>query len=345
MSEHRDLLSSSHHPDDVFHRLKVLRMIALLVAGFTLIFALINVMRGLPLVASIQLSASLISLIAYISTRKAQALPVWYVGYMLLFFSLLMVMIASPGVTDSAFIWALTIPIMSYLLMGKRLGLVVSAVFLVAANLIFIGKALALAGAVDWVATSNLILSSLAVLAFSHAYEIGRESAHRRLAQLASTDPLTHLGNRNRALTVFDLQKQRFIREGSPVSFILIDLDYFKRINDNHGHDAGDALLKHIALLIAARIRATDCAFRLGGEEFGIILADTRKAQATKVAEDLRRVIEAHTTTHRGTPLRITLTAGVAELGPDGDTFEAMHKAADRRLYRGKERGRNCVVA
>ena len=125
----------------------------------------------------------------------------------------------------------------------------------------------------------------------------------------------------------------------------MIDLDHFKQVNDRHGHDAGDRVLRHVADRIRERLRPSDVACRLGGEEFCIFLADTGAEQGRHVADDLRHTIETSPFCHAGQDIALTTSIGIAELGRDGDTLEALFGAADRRLYDAKQAGRNRVVS
>jgi diguanylate cyclase (GGDEF)-like protein len=155
----------------------------------------------------------------------------------------------------------------------------------------------------------------------------------------AVVDPLTGMLNRNALLTrVAELAQQSAITQ-EPVALIVGDLDRFKLINDGHGHSAGDAALKDVAYRIRKRLRAYDLAYRLGGEEFLVVLPGSSPEHAATVAEDLRAAIE-------GMPvagLHVTMSFGVAGSAPGDFDYESVFGEADIALYEAKHAGRNRV--
>jgi diguanylate cyclase (GGDEF)-like protein len=124
---------------------------------------------------------------------------------------------------------------------------------------------------------------------------------------------------------------------------LLIDIDHFKKVNDTHGHPAGDAVLRGVAAVARAQARETDLVARYGGEEMAVVLPETDAAGARTIAERLRAAVEgtAHATEH-GT-LRVTISVGVATWPGGGQTAEELLTTADRALYRAKQTGRNRV--
>jgi diguanylate cyclase (GGDEF)-like protein len=162
--------------------------------------------------------------------------------------------------------------------------------------------------------------------------------------RLATIDPLTGVANRQAVLDRVDEELLRATRYRHPLSVILADLDHFKRLNDSHGHAAGDIVLRHVGALLAENVRAIDTAGRYGGEEFLVVLPETDADAAASVAEKLRRIVA-------GTPVRlpdgetvsITLSAGVA--GGMGDVLvpDVLVRDADAALYSAKALGRDQV--
>ena len=124
----------------------------------------------------------------------------------------------------------------------------------------------------------------------------------------------------------------------------MLDLDHFKSVNDNYGHEAGDLLLQRFASTLRKCLRASDLPARLGGEEFGILLANTNAAQAAEVSEKIRACIEKMEVLFEGQTIRITVSGGIAELGVDGDSLRSLLGHADERLYHAKASGRNRFV-
>ncbi len=133
-------------------------------------------------------------------------------------------------------------------------------------------------------------------------------------------------------------------RRGSPFSILMLDLDYFKQVNDTFGHEAGDKVLKTLAEILQKSVRSSDLVIRYGGEEFLIVLVDTEVEAALKVSEKIRAKVEETRVSLPGTSLQKTISIGVAELPGDADTFWQVVKYADVALYQAKTRGRNQVV-
>ncbi|MGO3743297.1 sensor domain-containing diguanylate cyclase [Kerstersia sp.] len=158
----------------------------------------------------------------------------------------------------------------------------------------------------------------------------------RQLRQESSTDQLTGLANR-RGL---EEQVTRWIGDRAPFALLLLDVDYFKQINDNHGHDIGDQVLQKIAAVIRDNSRGPDLPCRTGGEEFALFLPDTSAAVAYRVAERLRLRVER---TAFPQNIRITVSIGIALYPDDGATLQSVTKTADMALYSAKRNGRNRI--
>lgn len=170
---------------------------------------------------------------------------------------------------------------------------------------------------------------------------------NRRLEQLALTDPLTKVLNRRALTERLAAEIGRVNRYDSTVSLLLIDVDHFKKINDNHGHLVGDDVLAEMAGLLQNAVRAVDVVARFGGEEFVVVLPETGKPGAVVFAERLRELIEEHPFVRApdGT-LRLTTSIGVSTYPTPGmETAEELLAGADQALYRAKAEGRNRVRA
>ncbi|MCR4989688.1 MAG: GGDEF domain-containing protein [Lachnospiraceae bacterium] len=162
-----------------------------------------------------------------------------------------------------------------------------------------------------------------------------------KLKAAANTDQLTGLFNRRRAT---DYLKETIEQnDGSPVSVSIGDIDFFKKVNDNYGHDIGDEVLKSVASTMKDTLRSDSFIARWGGEEFLIILRNCNGDQAYMALERLRRRIQDTAITAGGHEINITMTFGVSEYDFSGDMNSTI-KTADERLYHGKENGRNQVV-
>jgi two-component system cell cycle response regulator len=165
--------------------------------------------------------------------------------------------------------------------------------------------------------------------------------------EMAITDQLTGLHNRRYMSSHLDNLMAQATRAGKPLAFVIMDIDYFKSVNDNHGHDIGDEVLREFAKRIGANIRGIDLACRYGGEEFVVVMPETDAAFAYAVAERLRKSIETTPIDISRAPgkLSITISIGIAASEGEGDTSEALLRRADQALYSAKRNGRNRVVA
>jgi two-component system cell cycle response regulator len=164
--------------------------------------------------------------------------------------------------------------------------------------------------------------------------------------EMAITDALTGLFNRRYMENHLDTLVEQAGARGKPLAVLVLDIDYFKSVNDTHGHDAGDDVLRDFALRIKRSIRGIDLACRYGGEEFVIVMPETDMAVAAMVAERLRRRIAAEPFAinqgQRSIP--VTLSIGIASLRGQNDNAASLLKRADQALYRAKRDGRNRVV-
>ena len=157
-------------------------------------------------------------------------------------------------------------------------------------------------------------------------------------------DPLTRLFNRRYLDTILRRQTEIAIRQGLPYSLLLIDIDHFKRVNDNEGHEAGDAVLKQFAEILLLNVRTSDFVFRFGGEEFLVILGNASTVEAWRIGEKIRHRCETRVFRLAGDQtVSVTCSAGIAKFGGHPD-YNRLVKEADEALYRAKSTGRNRTV-
>ena len=175
----------------------------------------------------------------------------------------------------------------------------------------------------------------------TQAAELGM--MNRKLRAVALTDVLTQLPNRRYAMKRLEQQWSLSLRGDKSLSVIMLDIDHFKRVNDEHGHDIGDAVLKETARSMKAATRDEEEPCRLGGEEFLVICGNTNRSQAAAAAERLRVAAERNIIKEGTYNRAVTLSLGVAELTPDMDSPDALLKAADLAVYEAKSGGRNRV--
>jgi diguanylate cyclase len=184
--------------------------------------------------------------------------------------------------------------------------------------------------------------SSLRKMLYNRSFEL--KAANRRIKELAELDELTGSFNRRRIMEMLDDEIARAHRGKTPCSIALIDLDWFKRINDAYGHPTGDEVLRTFAITVFANVRSIDKFGRYGGEEFLLVLPDTPGDGAARILDRLRAIIADLDWSAFSPGMRVTISAGVAALGSNEtpDTFLAR---ADSALYAAKAQGRNRVAS
>ncbi len=166
-----------------------------------------------------------------------------------------------------------------------------------------------------------------------------RKMIEEKLVELAERDPLTNIYNRRKFYNFLEDEIERSKRYKRPLSLIMFDIDYFKKVNDTYGHNVGDTVLIMIADIVAANIRRIDVFGRLGGEEFGILVSDTAIEGSKALAEKVKGKIESHNFDVAG---KVTISIGVTEYKND-DTSDSFLRRVDDALYMAKDKGRNRV--
>ncbi len=170
-----------------------------------------------------------------------------------------------------------------------------------------------------------------------------RAERGRTLRRLMARDGLTGLLNHTTLLSHLELEVAKALRRRTPISFAMIDIDHFKRVNDTHGHPTGDRVLRTLARTLLQRVRATDLVGRYGGEEFGLVLLDTPGPTAFTVIDEIRARFAGLSHRAGDVEFHVTFSAGLATLPPHSEAT-LLRDVADRALYQAKHQGRNRVV-
>ena len=170
------------------------------------------------------------------------------------------------------------------------------------------------------------------------------ETSVLKLSQLALTDELTRCANRRGFVQSVEAELTRCRRTGASMTMLLMDLDFFKKVNDDYGHQTGDAALKHIADLVKKDLRQYDIFGRIGGEEFAVFLSNTTQQDALEISERIRERIASEVLMSEGERVPLSVSIGLTTEGCN-TSFEALYTEADSALYKAKEQGRNRVVA
>lgn len=327
------------------HRRLVFKALLWLTVGGGLIFGTVNVGREMWLLAGLEVAYGLFALTLLRIVDSTTRLRMWTLIYLFPFFALMTFALLLPRTSFTVFAWIQTVPIICYLLLGLPLSFWMSLGFLSLGVAAFNYRYMTDDSWLNLMVAANVGLSSAAVLLFSHIYERSRVANEARLLELASTDTLTGLANRMKLGEVFQRERSHALRDNTPLSLIILDLDHFKRVNDQFGHEGGDRALRHLAHLLPQRLRDTDLFCRLGGEEFALLLPGADLPQAADRANSLRALLAENPPQIAETVQPMTFSAGVATLGEDGQSLDSLLIIADRRMYEAKGGGRNQVVA
>jgi diguanylate cyclase len=184
--------------------------------------------------------------------------------------------------------------------------------------------------------------STMRKMLYDRSFEL--KAAYKRIEELAELDELTGASNRRCIMRMLEEEIARATRGGSPCSIALIDLDYFKRINDAYGHPTGDEVLRTFAITMFANIRSIDRFGRYGGEEFLLVLPDMETEQARRTLNRLRAIVADLDWSAFSSGMRVTMSAGVATLNRD-ETPDSFLARADSALYAAKAQGRNRITS
>ena len=254
--------------------------------------------------------------------------------------------------TNTTIAWIFVVPATSVFLQGFQKSRVSNIVFFI--FILFYLFVLNI-DAIKFVSKINLLLSYIVVISTIYTYELNRTCVNRKnrvlmeelavknnsLEILSSTDALTSLYNRTKIDEIINSEIKRTKRYSAPLSAMLIDIDYFKYVNDTYGHQAGDMILKEFSNLLSSSFRESDYISRWGGEEFLIILPNTTLENSIILAKKFTTLME---NTKFSYAFSNTCSIGVSHLTQE-DTKESLIERADKALYMAKERGRNMVVS
>ena len=265
---------------------------------------------------------------------------------------LMLYLVITGGVANTGPLWIYVLPPVAMFFAGVVYGVITVAVFITLCSYI-------LFAADGWFVVAQYttefklrLLYSFATVTFLSAYyEHSRQTSFNIVKDLsdkfekqAQQDILTRLPNRRGIQQFIEFESARARRQKKPLTLILCDIDRFKRVNDQYGHDGGDVVLKHVSDLFKASIREQDGVARWGGEEFLFVLPDTDESNAVVLAEKVRETLATSPVDIQQKNVVITASFGVAQI----DFEQGLDKAltlADKALYKAKEKGRNKVLS
>lgn len=319
-------------------RKHVLVWMCLFFGSVSLFFSALNVFSGVYLLGFLELCFSIYCLYTIHHLSK-HALRFWQSVVMCVLVCIIVLYanyISEPKY--GLFVWSFALPVLCYLLMGKRYGIFFSGTVLFIQSLILLSKS-SPDPIVNLNMAINLLLAYVSIWTVSHIFEGSRALSSKRLKNLALLDPLTGAGNRLSMNHYFEVE----LVDKTNTYLFLLDLDYFKQINDKFGHDVGDKVLTEIATLLRITL-AKGYVFRVGGEEFAVIHSFNSKDEALFAAEKLRKTVEKTPFNIEGHAIKLTISIGVADYQAN-PSLESIFIAADKQLYKAKRLGRNKVYA
>ena len=320
-------------PEDPFtvQRERVMYGLAFLGAVFLLPFAANNFVKGRPLLGVAILVVVLTLALDGLAIHLKRPPPVPHALLVVPMAAAITLALSAQGVIGA--FWCYPAVVFLFFVLPRRAAIVGNGALLLVAS-VQVYRYLGLSITVRF--TVSLVLTIVIVTIIQNVI---RELQQRLLDQ-AITDPLTGAFNRRYMAERLAEAIERRRRSGAPASVLIIDLDHFKRVNDDLGHEAGDEVLKGIVALLGRRSRRVDLLFRMGGEEFMLLLPETGEEQAAKLAEELRASIQDYPLlAHR----RVTVSIGVGELQA-AETLDTWLQQADAALYSAKQAGRNRVA-
>lgn len=302
---------------------------------------------SLALIDLIACSVSILILILLLKDKLKKQIEHVIRGYLCVFYlSILLTLQFIGSLSMSIYLWVFLVPPLSYLLLGRIWGLAYTITFIIVEWSIFYERfwnAERLDALIPALSDVGFCLSVVWIL--THIYEKAHTQAQETLIKIAYEDSLTGLLNRSALNKIYEDGLEVSIQNNRPLSIMACDIDWFKRINDTYGHDAGDKALSYVARVMTSNVRSSDSVFRLGGEEFCICLPKTDAQEASRIAEVIRSKIERSLLEFAGEKVSLTISVGIAMVNTLEQGLMQSLKIADQRMYQAKKQGRNQVVS
>ena len=266
-------------------------------------------------------------------------------------FALMILLIVTGGYDNSGVMWIYILPPVALFFGGLKIGMSILGVFVCTITvLLFYPDNQLLQTTYTLSFKIRFLLSLLTTILFSAVYEYTRQRSIQRIQNLnnkfehlAMHDVLTELPNRRFIQEELARELARATRNNAACSVVLCDIDKFKQVNDEHGHDCGDKVLRYVAETLSASVRKQDLVARWGGEEFLIVLPDTPAESAAHLAEAVRNRLATHRYDPENLSLLVTASFGISEMNSQKTVNQALSEA-DEALYAAKRQGRNRVA-
>lgn len=326
-------------------------LVAIVSSIILLIFAIVSLFNTKIVLAAILLTASVLNALNYLFLRWTRRIRLSAIASTIIITILYGYLMLTGGLANTGLYWCFVFsPILFYAL-GHRYGMIACSItalitFVILANPEFPG----LTATYSAETSSRFPITFFALSLLLYVQEMGRyradektEMLQNELEELARTDSLSGLVNRRGADEILIKEERRGKRTGKYGIVMLADIDYFKRINDSYGHEAGDSVIQFVANELRSVVRDLDTVARWGGEEFMILFVESDIRKALVMAERVRTNIESKKVSYEGQVVSTTISIGVAVFNSDNDA-ELVLRCADEALYRAKENGRNQVI-
>ena len=336
--------------DENFRQPHVISLFALVGMSIAAIMGVIALFNENSILSATLFLASFIYFIAYYTYKKLENIAlssavILYSLYLLMFY-----LVFTGGVENTGPLWIFIVSPVSVFMHGLKRGLVDITIFItIISTIMFMPTDIVAHAAYSTEFKLRLIYSFLTVTFLSALYEYSRGQSYKHILELskkyqklAHFDPLTQLSNRRDALQILKQEQARLRRNNEPLSVILCDVDHFKKINDQYGHNIGDAVLIDLAKIFTNNIRKQDCVARWGGEEFLFILPQTFAKNACVIAEKIQEKMQAHRFNYKGKTIKVTVSMGIEQLN-EGQSIDEVINSADKYLYQAKDSGRNQI--
>jgi diguanylate cyclase (GGDEF)-like protein len=340
-------MNNTNNKNHTLHIIPLFSLVAVSILGFMGTLALYNQSFVL---ASCLFIASFICFIGYYTNKKFNNAKLASAFVLYSLYGLMFYLVYTGGVDQTGPLWIFIIAPLSVFIHGLKRGLIDLTFFVIVISYIMFIPIDILAH-IEYSTEFKLriLYSFLTVTALSAVYEYSREKSYKhaldlskKYQQLANLDTLTQLSNRRDALYILTKERARLLRSKEPLSIVLCDVDYFKKINDRYGHNGGDAVLIALAKLFKDTIREQDYVARWGGEEFLFILPKTDADNANVLAEKLQDNLNRNPINYNKSQINVTLSMGIEQFDSNQSIDEVINKA-DKYLYQAKHSGRNQI--
>ena len=344
--------SSPLDPEERRKRISAVLTLLIMIIGAS-IFSFYHFSRGdynIVALDGLGFVAALLCLL-YVRRHEKAFVIYWLIAVIMVVFCSITTILGRTEI--SLFYWAFVLPTVSFSVLGDKKGLAF-CLFFFFLNIVLMTVPESLLLSSKPYSSFVIARSSIIYLILTFAmyyYESSQQMLIKYIQQekeqyenASKHDALTGLSNRTDIMEKMEEEQERCLRKGSLFTLIMCDIDHFKRINDNFGHDSGDYVLKMIASLFKDQVRGIDCPSRWGGEEFLIMLVETDLEGGQQVAERIRKRIENTVFKYKDTKMPVTMTFGLSMYRGKDDNIEDCIKRADSALYEGKNQGRNRVI-